>query len=265
MAPTSPPSPVSAREQARIAAARVAHSDVTAPRDRRRDIRRPAGPSGARLVMRFLRGGDVLGFFSQLPDRYPRVAHLRLIGEHLYVLNHPETILQVMHTHGRDTMKGRGLQGAKAILGNGLLTSEGDVHLRQRRLVQPAFHRDRIASYASDMVAAAQQRSREWQDGSAIDISDDMASLTFDIVGRTLFGTDLRGDAADVGEALDEVLGGLGQRLILGPALLRIPTPGRRSALQASARLDAVVQRMIDGSVSGVAFSAAAMPEKAGR
>jgi cytochrome P450 len=198
------------------------------------------------LISRFLRGGDVLGFFDDLAIDHPRVAHLRLLGEHLYVLNHPDLILEVMHVHGRDTMKGRGLQGAKAVLGNGLLTSEGEVHLRQRRLVQPAFHRDRIAGYARDMVAAASTRSDQWIPGARIDMSDDMASLTFEIVGRTLFGADLRGDAADVGGALDTVLGGLGQRLILGPAVLRIPSRARSAALSASAELDAVVQRLID-------------------
>lgn len=237
--------PVSVREQARIAGARVAHTDVIPPKDRQ-DIPRPGGPSGASLVTRFLRGGDVLGFFDDLAIDHPRLAHLRLLGEHLYVLTHPETIVEVMHSHGRETMKGRGLQGAKAVLGNGLLTSEGEVHLRQRRLVQPAFHRERLRAYAADMVSAASRRADQWHGGQTLDMSDDMATLTFEIVGSTLFGADLRGDAAEVGAALDEVLGGLGQRLILGPAILRIPTKRRRAALEASARLDAIVQRMID-------------------
>ena len=237
---------VTFRDQARIATARVAHSDIPIPKDRRRDIRRPDGPSGVGFVGRFLRGGDVLGFLDDLVIDHPRLAHIRVLGEHLYVLTHPDTIVKVMHSHGRDTMKGRGLQTAKAILGNGLLTSEGEVHLRQRRLVQPAFHRDRLHGYAQQMVAAAVRRSDQWGDGDALDMSDAMGELTFDIVGRTLFGSDLRGDAADVGAALDEVLGGLGQRLILGPMILRVPTPGRRAALEASATLDAVVQRMID-------------------
>lgn len=235
----------SVRKQARIAGARVAHSDIAPPRDRR-DVPRPDGPSGLTLISRFLRGRAVLAFFDDLAADHPRIAHLRILGEHLYVLTHPETIVEVMHAHGRETMKGRGLQGAKAILGNGLLTSEGEVHLRQRRLVQPAFHRDRLRAYADDMVTASSRRSAQWREGQTLDITEDMATLTFEIVGRTLFGADLRGDAAEVGAALDEVLGGLGQRLILGPAILRIPTPRRRAALQASARLDAVVQRMID-------------------
>lgn len=239
-------SQVTVRDQARIATARVSHSDIPIPKDRRRGIPRPDGPSGIRFVRRFLRGGDVLGFLDDLAATYPRIAHIPLLGEHLYVLTHPDTIVEVMHSHGRDTMKGRGLQAAKAVLGNGLLTSEGEMHLRQRRLVQPAFHRDRLHGYALQMVTAAQRRSDQWLDGETLDMSDAMGELTFDIVGRTLFGSDLRGDAAEVGAALDEVLSGLGQRLILGPAILRVPTPGRRAALQASATLDAVVQRMID-------------------
>lgn len=246
VSPSTDAAPLSVREQARVAGARVAHSDIDVPRDSRKDVARPPGPSGIALINRFLRGRDVLGFFDDLPLDHPRLAHLRLVGEHVYVLTHPESIVEVMHTHGRDTMKGRGLQGAKAILGNGLLTSEGEVHLRQRRLVQPAFHRDRLRGYADDMVSAANARSERWRDGERLDISADMATLTFEIVGRTLFGADLRGDAADVGAALDEVLGGLGQRLILGPSILRIPSKRRSAALRASARLDAIVQRMIE-------------------
>lgn len=242
----SPLVPASVQEQARISAARISHTDIAPPKDDRRDIVRPPGPSGFALTSRFLTGRDVLGFFDDLAADHPRIAHLRLPGEHIYLLNDPALIVEVMHVHGRDTMKGRGLQGAKAVLGNGLLTSEGEVHLRQRRLVQPAFHRERIHGYAESMIDSAARRSAEWQDGTEFDISDDMASLTFEIVGRTLFGADLRDDAAEVGAALDVVLGGLGQRLILGPSVLRIPSRKRSEALTASARLDAVVQRMID-------------------
>lgn len=236
----------STKEAARIAAARVAHSDVVAPTDDRRDIPRPPGPRGGALIARFLAGGDVPGFFVDLTRQYPHIAHLRLLGEHLYVLNDPDVIVEVFHSHGRDTMKGRGLQSAKALLGNGLLTSEGEVHMRQRRLVQPAFHRDRIAGYADDMVRLTEQHLAAWRPDTDVDMATDMGALTLAVVGRTLFGTDLTGDAAEVGEALNEVLGGLGSRLILGPAMLRMPTRGRRRALVASQRLDAVVQRMID-------------------
>ena len=238
--------PPDLKEAARLAAARVAHSDVVAPRDRRRDIPRPPGPRGTELIRRFVARKDVPGLFVEIERTYPRIAHLRIVGEHSYVLTDPSDIVDVFIGHGRETMKGRGLQGTKALLGNGLLTSEGEVHLRNRRLVQPAFHRDRISAYSRDMVDSAVRHGDSWRPGETVDMQVVMGALTLEIVGRTLFGADLSGDAADVGEALHDVLHGLGTRLILGPGMLRVPSPGRRRALVASARLDAIVQRLID-------------------
>jgi len=185
-------------------------------------------------------------FMVELERTYPVMAHMRLMGEHAYALTDPAAIVEVFLDHGRQTMKGRGLQGAKAVLGNGLLTSEGEVHLRNRRLVQPAFHRDRIAGYAAEMVALTEAHEQAWTDGRVLDMQADMAALTLAIVGRTLFGADLRGDAREVGDALEALLSGMGTRLLLGPQVLRLPTPARRRALEASARMDTMVQRIID-------------------
>lgn len=234
------------REAARLAQQRVMHSDVPIPRDRRRDVARPPGPSQLGALSGFSTPGAAPGFMVELERTYPVMAHLRLLGEHAYVLTDPQAIVDVFVTHGRQTMKGRGLQGAKAVLGNGLLTSEGDVHLRNRRLVQPAFHRDRIAAYAIDMVSLTEAHEETWRDGETVDMQQNMAALTLAIVGRTLFGADLRGDASEVGEALEALLSGMGARLLLGPTVLRIPTPARRRALEASARMDVMVQRIID-------------------
>lgn len=235
------------RAAADAAEERIRRSAYETPRDRRRDVARPAGPSAVIALDAFLRRrGAAPEFLADVARRYGSVAHLRLVGEHTYVLNTPDVIVDVMLAHGRETMKGRGLQGAKALLGNGLLTSEGDTHLRQRRLVQPAFHRDRIAGYAEVMVETTLRHEAAWADGRRVDLVADMSALTLAVVGATLFGSDLTGDAAAVGSAVTEVLEGLGSRLLLGPLLLRIPTPGRSRALDASARLDALVQRLID-------------------
>jgi len=231
---------------ARLAQERVAHTDVPIPADRRRDIARPPGPSALRALRGMATSGAAPEFMAEIERTYPVMAHMRLIGEHAYVLTDPEVIVEVFIDHGRQTMKGRGLQGAKAVLGNGLLTSEGDVHLRNRRLVQPAFHRDRIAGYAADMVALTEAHEGTWAEGRTVDMQTDMSALTLAIVGRTLFGADLRGDAREVGDALEALLSGMGTRLLLGPQALRIPTPARRRALEASARMDIMVQRIID-------------------
>ena len=138
-----------------------------------------------------LLGGRVLPTeaFTAVAQQHDRIAHVRMLSEHVYVLTHPEVIRQVFVTNGRATIKGRGVQQTKPLLGEGLLTSEGELHRRQRRLVQPAFHHERITLYGEQMVAAARDHEEGWTDGLRVDLAEDMAALTLDIVGRTLFGT----------------------------------------------------------------------------
>ena len=98
-------------------------------------------------------------------------------------------------THQRNFTKSRGLERAKKLLGEGLLTSEGAAHLRQRRLLQPAFHRDRIAAYAGVMVEHADRLPTRWHDGATLDVSREMMRVTLSIVGKTLFDTDVESKA----------------------------------------------------------------------
>jgi cytochrome P450 len=185
----------------------------------------------------------------ELERDYPEIAYFRLPGERCYMLSDPALIVEVF-SRGREVMKGRALRGAKAVVGNGLLTSDGEPHLRRRRLAQPAFHRERIAGYSRDMVRITLECEQGWVDGAEVDISTVMSQLTFLIAGRTLFGSDLRGDAKEFGESLDAVMKGLGSRLLMSPRMValdvRIPTPGRRQSLRDLATLDATILRMID-------------------
>ncbi len=99
-------------------------------------------------------------------------------------------------------VKGRALQRAKVLLGNGLLTSEGEFHLRQRRMIQPAFHRNRIAEYSRSMVEIAEGVTDEWHDGEVRDIDKEMMKLTLRIVAKTLFSADVTDDADKIGAAM---------------------------------------------------------------
>ncbi len=191
------------------------------------------------------KSGAAPWFMVDIEREYTPLAHMRLMGDHIYALTDPSAIVEAFISHGRETMKGRGLQGAKAVLGNGLLTSDGDVHLRHRRLVQPAFHRQRVASYARDMAALTDEHERTWRDGETLNMQADMSTLTLAIVGRTLFGADLSGDAHEVGESLGALLDGMGRYLALGPRVLSVPAPGRSRALAASTRIDQIVHRII--------------------
>lgn len=110
----------------------------------------------------YLPGRDPIAFFRNLARTYGDVAAYRMGGEQMFFVNDPQLVKDILVTHNKSFMKGRGLQRAKRILGEGLLTSEGAVHLRQRRLMQPAFHRDRIAGYGETMVAHAERMRGGW-------------------------------------------------------------------------------------------------------
>jgi len=210
-------------------------------------VRRPDGPWGGGVVLGLLtRREPPNRMFEQIARSHGPVSHYVMAGEHVYLLSDPDLVNDVFLTHARDVMKGRGLQAAKALLGNGLLTSEGEFHLRQRRLAQPAFHRQRIAAYADQMVSEAMRHQASWEDGAQVEMVDEMTSMTFAIVGRTLFGTDLTGDARTFGDTLEELMSGFGQLSALGNEKLVRALPQGRYLLSRVQDLDVVVQRIID-------------------
>ena len=151
----------------------------------------------------------------------------------------------------RDYSPVHGVAGHSPNSGNGILTSEEPEHKRNRSLVQSAFSPRRIATYGDQMVAATQRLSSQWRDrvrtgDTGILVSEQMSDLTLDIVGRTLFGADLTGDAVEISEALTAVLGRFSR--MLSPLELsccdsRLPT--RRRLIESVERLDAVVARLI--------------------
>src|SRR2546423_1592305 len=116
-------------------------------------------------------GRDPLAFFTDLARTYGDIVAYRLGGEQLYFVNDPQLIKDILVTHNRNFTKGRALQRTKRLLGEGLLTSEGATHLRQRRLLQPAFHRERIAGYGKTMVGYADRMRRGWGDGGTLAIA----------------------------------------------------------------------------------------------
>ena len=170
-----------------------------------------------------------------------------LTGRTILLASHPDLAREVLTGHPRSLRKGLGLQRTRFVLGNGLLTSEGEFHLRQRRLAQPAFHRERIARYAEEMVARTEMVAASWRDGQSLDLARAMHHLTLDIVGRTLFGVDLQGRAAELGKALTAVLDSFSIWLILfGERLYDLPIPRMRRAKQAVPALDAAIYAIIE-------------------
>jgi cytochrome P450 len=144
-------------------------------------------------------------------------------------------------------MKGRALQRAKNLLGEGLLTSEGEFHLRQRRMIQPAFHRVRIADYARSMVEYADRMSNSWKNGEVRDIDHEMMRLTLQIVARTLFSADVEDDADEVGAAMTSIVKLFNYLLLpFSEWLEKLPLPQSKRFRVARDKLNSVIFDFID-------------------
>ena len=182
---------------------------------------------------------------------------MRMAREHLFVASDPAVIRDVLVTHNQNFHKSRGLERIKILLGEGLLTSEDAFHLRQRRLMQPAFHRDRIAAYASTMVSYADRVRRGWTSGTTIDVAREMSRLTLLIVGKTLFDTDVESQAREVGEAMSGLMNSFWTLMLpFGETLQRLPIPHIRRGRKARERLDDIIygiirERRADGGDRG--------------
>ena len=186
--------------------------------------------------------------FTQLARKYGDVLHIKVGREHTFFLNHPDDIRELLVVQHEHFHKGHGVMKLDRMLGKGLVTSDGELHRRQRRLVQPAFHKRRIAGYAASMAEAAQQKAREWQDGATVDMANEMMQLPLIIVGKTLFNTDVANEADTVREALVtamEAFRALGLSP-LGDLIERLPLPINARLKKARQSLDEVIYRIIN-------------------
>lgn len=207
----------------------------------------PPGPRTTPLsALPFGLRRDPLGFLTNLVRTHGDVAHVMAAGEHVVLLSDPSLIKDVLVSNQKNFRKGRGLERARRLLGDGLLTSEAETHLRQRRLIQPAFHKERIAAYASAMTEHAERMQTGWANGQTFDVAHDMARLTLGIVGRTLFNADVDAQAREVGEALSAVLDSFWTTMLpFGEWLERLPIPVIRRARVARAELDGIIYGLI--------------------
>lgn len=189
---------------------------------------------------------DPLRFLTQNRERGDLV-FLKFPGFDSYMVNKPALIDQVLTREAHHLTKDRFLRDLRALLGDGLLTSEGDFWKRQRRLAQPAFHRERIAGYADAMVESTRAEIAGWRDGETRDVHEDLMRLTLDIVARTLFSADLdAASARDVGPALEAIMHRFGNPLLVGfRTLQNLPLPVNRHAAQAMARLDEIIYGIV--------------------
>lgn len=190
---------------------------------------------------------DMLGFIERGRD-HGDVVRMRFLYLTAYFLYHPDDIEYVLSTNAKNFIKSRSVRSPffQRLVGNGLLTSEGEFWRRQRRLAQPAFHRQRISGYGVVMVEYAEQLISSWCEGETRDIHQDMMRLTLEIVVRTLFNADVSGDAAKVERALSEIVKPFSAQATVKWILdNRLPTKTHRHFNECAKEIDEIVYRII--------------------
>ena len=207
----------------------------------------PPGPKGLPVVGNvFEPRGNAIGYFTKCFRDYGDLVFLRFLGVPMCLVNRPDCIESVLVTQNNNFEKSKDYRALRRVLGNGLLTSEGEFWRRQRKLVQPAFHQVRIAAYAEVMVSYTERMLASWKDGEERDIHEAMMRLTLDIVAKTLFDTDVSREAQDVGAALQLLMSKFFRQAGFALLLPRsIPIPTTQQLRRAVGQLDKVIYEII--------------------
>jgi cytochrome P450 len=210
-------------------------------------------PAGLRRALPFyfrrkwVSFGEPIPLFEHLHNTFGRIAHYRFMGTTIVFVNDPDWINEILVTQVGSFVRERTLKRMKILLGEGLITSDDPIHMQQRRIVAPAFHRQRIAGYADQIVSSAAEQAARWTEGQPIDINDQMMQLSLHIVARTLFDSEVTADVLAVRDEVNTIMG-LYNFLVAFPRLesvLHWPIPGVIKFRRSRAKLDAVVATMI--------------------
>jgi cytochrome P450 len=208
---------------------------------------RPPGPKPHFLIGNFPLGGpDPLSVFAEWAHRFGDIFYYRAGWIHVYFLNRPDYIESVLVTQHQNFIKDRVVRNSRWLFGDGLLTNEGAPWLRQRRLIQPVFHRDRIASYAEIMTRYTGEMLDTWKDGEPREIHQDMMHLTLRIVAKVLFSVEVTEETARIASVLNLLMRyGSGGKMVL-PAFLRyLPIPSMLQVRRAVRHLDEMVYGIV--------------------
>ena len=198
------------------------------------------------LFHKFFKPCNPILLFEYL-RRYGRAAHYRILFRDVVLLHDPSDIREVLVDKAASFGKDRTQKRMKILLGEGLITSDGEAHKRGRRIAAPAFHRQRIQRYASQIVEITDALCARWQPGEPMDIAAEMMRLALKITARTLFDTEVTPEIQVINDQVNIVMD-LYNYLVAMPRaelLLNSPLPGMRRFRQAKARLDEVVDGMI--------------------
>ena len=210
--------------------------------------RRPPGPKGRLLIGNLLRCiADPFGLVTEAARGHGDVILLVNRPVKVYLINHPEYIRDILVTHNKDFVLGPIRRSMKLALGEGLLTSEGDFHLNQRRLIQPAFHKQRIEGYGTIMVEQTSQHTARWQNADVVDASQEMSELTLRVVIKALFNSEVPATVRHLGDAttiMNKYISARG-RNPLGPIFHKLPLPSSRRFRRAKELVDGIVYDLI--------------------
>jgi len=208
----------------------------------------PPGPNSRLfgLELHLASQRDPLGFMERAARNYGDIVHFRVGRRRVYLLNHPDYIKGVLASHYDNFLKGRGIVRRDNFLGEGLLTSEGGFHRRQRQLTQPAFHHERFAGYGATMAKLAADISRTWRAGDRLDVLNAMRQITLPIASQTLFGTRVDTEHERIIEAFRA---GLTRFIQFKPSATRVPDRlslvHRRRLRRARLTLETLISQII--------------------
>ena len=191
---------------------------------------------------------DPLRYLTDCARQHGDFVRARFLYFHCYFLFHPDHIEEMLVTQAPNFIKGASFRTPlfERVVGNGLLSSEGNFWKRQRRLAQPAFHRQRINAYAETMVEYAERSTTSWQQNTSLDIHQAMMQLALEVVVKTLFDTDIADQASDVGDAMEIVVEPFKSQATFKWILdNRFPTPTRRRFYRSAKTLDNIIFKMI--------------------
>jgi cytochrome P450 len=199
------------------------------------------------MFRRWVKLGSPILLFEHLLRTYGNIAQYRFMGTSIIFINDPRYIQNVLVSDAAHFVKERTVRRMKVLLGEGLITSDDPIHIRQRRIAAPAFHRQRIAAYGDQIVSIAASHRDQWQPGQTIDIASASMALSLEIVARTLFDTDVTPDIHAINDEVNTIMG-IYNFIVAFPRIesfLHLPIPGIIKFRKSKARLDAVVNRLI--------------------
>ena len=210
-------------------------------------------PAGPRFLPRLLSGRvfrqSTAAYLTDSAKTYGDLVHSMAVGKHVYQINHPSLIEDFFLKDAAKHHRGLVMQRSRTVLGDGLLTSEEPLHMRQRRLAQPAFHRSRIAGYAETIGQQALAMTGRWRSGTTLDVHEEMLAIALRIVGKCLFDLNVESDAEvkKISRAVDSFMSFLPLAFLpFSEQIQRLPIPVMRRIRKGVAELDTLIYGMIE-------------------